>query len=541
MNALVGTGTLARLALRRDRIQLPVWLLALTVLQMATTSSVLGLYTDEAQRRTLAIAAARSPVSLVFNGIVSGSGTGATVMTQSFMVVAVVAALMSTLCVVRHTRQNEETGRAEMLGAGVVGRHAGLTAALLVAVGANVVLALLTTLVLVAYDLPVEGSLVAGAGVAAVGVVFAAVAAVTAQLAQTARAANGMAAAALGVAFLLRAAGDVTGTVTAGGTRNVSAWPSWLSPIGWGQQLRPYDDDNWAVLGLLAVALAGLTGAAFALTAHRDSGAGMLPQRPGPATAPRRLLSPLGLAWRLQRGLLLGWAVALAVTGGAYGGVGNELDDLLGGSDRAAELFEQLGGGGNLRDDYFAAMLGILGLISTGYSVQALLRMRSEEANGSLEPVLATGVSRPRWMAGHLVITALGTTALLLLAGFSAGLTYGLVAGDVSGALPELTGAGLVQAPAALALAGFVAAVFGGFPRAAVALAWSAFAVCLLLAQLGALLGLPQPVLDISPYTHLPKAPAAEVTATPLVLLLAVSAALAATGITLFRRRDLAL
>lgn len=391
MNVFAGTGTLARLALRRDRVQLPVWLLALTLVQAATISSVLGLYTDEAQRLALAVALARSPVSLVFNGIVSGTSVGATVMTQSFMVVAVAAALMSTLSVVRHTRQNEETGRAEVIGSGVVGRHAGLAAALLVAVGANVALGLLTTLVLIANDLPGDGSLVAGVGVAAVGIAFAAVAATSAQIAQTARAANGLAAAAVGLAFLLRAVGDITGDVTAGGTRNVSAWPSWLSPIGWAQQMRPYDDNNWSMLGLPALAFVGLVGVAFALTAHRDSGAGMLPQRPGPATAPRSLRSPLGLAWRLQRGVLLGWAVALTVTGGAYGAVGNELDDLLGSSDRAAELFEQLGGSANLRDAYFAAMLGIIGLLSSGYSVQALLRMRSEESNGSLEPVLATG------------------------------------------------------------------------------------------------------------------------------------------------------
>ncbi|MGH3993064.1 MAG: ABC transporter permease, partial [Pseudonocardiaceae bacterium] len=238
MSAFTGTRALVRLALRRDRIQLPVWLLALTLVQAATISSVLGLYTNQQQRVELAISSARSAVSLIFNGIVSGTGVGATVMTQSFLVVAVAAALMSTLCVVRHTRQNEETGRAELIGSGVVGRHASLTAALLVAVGANVALALLTTLVLIGNDLPVTGSLMAGTGVAAVGVAFAAVAAVTAQLAQTARAANGLAAAAVGVAFLLRAVGDVAGQVTDGGTRNVSAWPSWLSPIGWGQQMR---------------------------------------------------------------------------------------------------------------------------------------------------------------------------------------------------------------------------------------------------------------------------------------------------------------
>ena len=144
-------------------------------------------------------------------------------------------------------------------------------------------------------------------------------------------------------------------------------------------------------------------------------------------------------------------------------------------------------------------------------------------------------------MASHLVIAALGTTGLLLLAGFSAGLIYGLVSGEISRSLLELTGAALVQAPAALALASFVVAVFGGFPRAAVAVSWTAFTGCLLLGQLGALLDLPQAVLDISPYTHLPKVPVAEVTAAPLLTLFAVAVALTATGIALFRRRDLAL
>ncbi|MGH4014367.1 MAG: ABC transporter permease [Pseudonocardiaceae bacterium] len=542
MSAFTGTRALVRLALRRDRIQLPVWLLALTLVQAATISSVLGLYTNQQQRVELAISSARSAVSLIFNGIVSGTGVGATVMTQSFLVVAVAAALMSTLCVVRHTRQNEETGRAELIGSGVVGRHASLTAALLVAVGANVALALLTTLVLIGNDLPVTGSLVAGAGLAAVGVAFAAVAAVTAQLAQTARAANGLAAAAVGVAFLLRAVGDVAGQVTDGGTRNVSAWPSWLSPIGWGQQMRPYDENNWWVLGLLTVAFAGLVGVAFALTAHRDSGAGMLPERPGPAAAPDSLRSPLGLAWRLQRGVLLGWSVAVVVLGAAYGAAGNEVDDLIGSNDRAAELFEQLGGGGaTLLDTYFAAIMGVIGFFAAGYAVQTLLRMRGEEAGGSLEPVLAAAVSRPRWMLSHIIIAALGTIVLLLLAGCSAGLCYGLVAGELPGSITDLAGAALVRAPAVLALAGLVVAVFGLTPRAVVAASWAAFAVCVLIGQLGVLLDLPDAVLDISPFTHVPQVPVAEVTATPLLALLAVAAALTATGIALFGRRDLAL
>ncbi|MGH3992933.1 MAG: ABC transporter permease, partial [Pseudonocardiaceae bacterium] len=249
-----------------------------------------------------------------------------------------------------------------------------------------------------------------------------------------------------------------------------------------------------------------------------------------------------GLAWRLQRGVLLGWSVAVVVLGAAYGAAGNEVDDLIGSNDRAAELFEQLGGGGaTLLDTYFAAIMGVVGFLVAGYGVQALLRMRGEENGGSLEPVLATAVSRPRWMLSHITVAALGTTVLLLLAGLTAGLCYGLAAGGLPGSMIDLAGAALVRAPAVLALAGFVVAVFGLAPRVVVAASWAAFAVCVLIGQLGVLLDLPDAVLDISPFTHVPQVPVAEVTATPLLALLAVAATLTATGIALFGRRDLAL
>jgi ABC-2 type transport system permease protein len=541
MTAFTGTWRLVRLALRRDRVQLPLWLLGLVLIEASTVSSIVGLYPDEQERFSLAITSANSPVSLMTNGLVSGSSLGATTMTQGLSVLGLGVAFMSTLAVVRHTRQNEETGRAEMIGAGIVGRHASLTAALIVAVGANVVFAVLAALTLIANDLPVGSSVLAGASLGFVGIAFGAIAAVTAQISETARGANGMAAAAIGVAFLLRAVGDVAGKTVEEGTKTISAWPSWLSPIGWSQQTRAYDDDNWWVLGLFVVTVVGLVGLAFELTAHRDVGAGMRAVRPGAPAAAPSLLSPLGLAWRLQRGVLLGWAVAMVVLGATYGGIGDEIEEMVGDSDAMADYIEQLGGTGTLTENYFATTLLFAGIAASGYAIQTLLRMRSEEAADRVEPVLATSVSRARWMVSHIVIAVLGVVALVVLMGLSTGVTYGLVIGDVGGQVPTLVGAALVQAPAALALAGLAVAVFGLLPRRAVAIAWAAFALCLLIGQLGAILDLPQAMLNLSPFTHLPAAPADDVVATPLIMLLVVAAALLATGMTAFRRRDLAL
>jgi ABC-2 type transport system permease protein len=541
MNAFTGTGRLARLALRRDRIQLPVWILGLTALWAFSVSAVVDLYPSEEDRMTLAVVSANSPAALMGNGIVSGTSIGATVAAQALLFMLIAAAIMSTFAVVRHTRQNEETGRAELVGAGIVGRHASLTGALLVVGGANLVLALLSALVLIANGLPVGGSLISGAAIAAVGIVFAAIAAVAAQISGTSRGANGMAAGAVGVAFVLRAVGDAASTAVDASVRVVSAWPSWLSPIGWGQQVRPYDGDQWWVLSLFVVASAALVATAFVLASHRDVGAGLRAVPAGPAVAPRGLLSPMGLAWRLQRGVLLGWAIAMAFAGFTYGGLGNEVEELVGSSDQMAELVEEIAGGGDLVDAFFAFTFIMAGLAVAGYAVQALLRMRAEESSGRLEPVLATGVSRSRWMWTHVAIAALGSVGLLALLGLTTGFTFGLVAGDPATRVAELLPAALAQAPAALAVGGLVTAMFGLVPRWVIPLSWAALVLFVFAAMFGGLIGLPQALLDLSPFTHVPAAPSVDVSPGPLAALCLVAVAFVVVGLAWFRRRDLAL
>ena len=188
---------------------------------------------------------------------------------------------MSMFFVGRHTRGEEQSGRSELIGAAPVGRSAPLTAALLVVTAAQVLLGVLVALTMIGFDQPAAGSLALGASLTGVGLVFAGVAAVAVQIGQTTSAASGMVGAAIGGAYLLRAAGDVgDGTL------------SWLSPIGWGQAMRPFAGERWWPLALSLAAAAALAGAAFALRARRDEGAGLVEPRPGPATARRRADAP---------------------------------------------------------------------------------------------------------------------------------------------------------------------------------------------------------------------------------------------------------
>ena len=537
-----GTGHLIRLAVRRDRVQLPVWLAAITVVYTVSVSSLEGLYPTQQDLHVLAVSSAVSPVVLATNGLVSGDSLGAVVAAQTLMFLALAAGLMSTLAVVRHTRQNEETGRAELVGANVVGRRAMLTAALTVAAGANLVLTALLIVVSLAFGLPAAGAAALGIATGAAGLAFAAVAAVTAQIAEGARAANGLAGAALGTAFLLRAIGDSAGTVDPSGIRVTSMWLSWLSPIGWAQQIRPFDANTWWILQLFAVFVIVMVGLAYALTEHRDFGAGLMQSRPGPARAAERLPTASGLAWRLQRTTLLWWAVGLVILAATYGSVADEMNDFLDEGGGVADLMKQLGGGAEaLTDAYFAMTFLTLALLTSGYAVQSILRLHGEETSGRVESVLTTALGRVPWVLTHLGVVVIGVLILQLLVGIVSAVTYGAAIGDITGPATDLVPAALAYVPAIALVAATAVLCVGAIPRHGAAVAWGLFAVWLLIGQLGVLLDLPQFVLDLSPFTHVPALPAAPWRILPLAVLSVLAAATAAVGVFAMRRRDLVL
>ncbi|MDL4770638.1 MULTISPECIES: ABC transporter permease [Thermomonosporaceae] len=528
MSSLTGTRSLLRLGLRRDRIMIPVWILALLSSLFSTLGGYRGLYKTAAERQHFADGANGNSSTLAFYGPLHDPSLGGMTAWRMGALGAAFVGVMSVLLVIRHTRAEEEEGRLELVGAGVVGRRAALTAALLVAVLAALALGVLVMLGLASEG--VAGAVSTGVGWAAAGILFAAVGAVAAQVTENARAARGIGVGVIAAAYLLRAAGDAT---------EGAGWLTWLSPIGWIEQIRPYGGDRlWAALLPLAAA-ALLIAAAYALIEHRDLGAGLLAPRPGPAEAAPGLRSPLALAWRLQSGSLYGWACGFLVYGLVVGGIAKGIGDLVGGNSGTNDLITKMGGQSGLVDAFLVTCIGLMSAMASLYGVQAALRLRTEEGLQRVEPLLATAVGRVRWVAGHLLIALAGTVVMLLVSGLSIGLTYGASVGDLGGKVPELLGAVLVQTPAAWVAVGIGIALFGLAPRFSPA-AWAVVAGFLLLGQLGPVLDLGQAVMDLSPFTHVPKLPGGTMDATPLIVLTAIVAALIAAGLYGIRRRDIA-
>jgi len=523
----VGTWALVRLALRRDRWMLPSWILAFVFMAGAAVSASAGGWPDEASRVEAARAINESAAMVAMFGRVydpTSLGSLSMIKYTAFMTAAV--AILMIVVAVRHTRAEEESGRLEVLSGGRLGRNAPLTAALIVVFGASLILGLLTSVSLTAAGLPGTGSLAFGLGWGVTGMAFGAVAAVAAQITTESRSATGAALSVVAVTYMLRAVGDLADP-------GPSVF-SWLSPIGWNQQIRAYAGDRWWVFGLPLALCLVLVPVAFGLRARRDLGSGM--REPGAGPAFGALKGVWGLARRLHSRMLVVWGVWVVLFGALIGSLANSVADFLS-SDTMIEWLEKLGGTDVIEDAFISAEIGLVGIMISAYGVATVNRLRSEEVSGHAESLLGTSTTRIRWATSHYAAALMGVALLLTLLGFSCGIGAAASLGDAS-QIGRITLAGVAQIPAAWVMAGIALAVFGLMPKAAWA-TWVFLVAFIAIGVLGDTLGLPAWSTDISPFQHSPQLPLDSGSILPIVVLTVVAAVFAVAGYLGWRRRDL--
>jgi ABC-2 type transport system permease protein len=346
LTTLTGLWRLVRLILRRDRFRLTLWVLGLAGTTLASAASLPSLYSSELAIQGYVRTAGDNPAMVAFAGPGHGfddPNIGVILVNEVQLFTAIGLALMSIFLVNRNTRAEEDSEHAELIRSSVVGRHAPVAAAAIVIAGANLVIGVLLLLGFIGTGYPLAGSVALALSIAAVGLVFAGIAAVVAQFMSGGRATLGVSTAVLGVSFVLRAVGDIADNGL-----------SWLSPLGWGQAIRAYAGEAWWTLGLCVVGAAALVVLAFQLSIRRDLGSGLLPQRPGPAHAKPWLLSPIGLAVRLQRGSLIGWTIGMAVLGAVYGSIGEDIEQMIEDNPALADYMAQIEGV-SITDAFYAS------------------------------------------------------------------------------------------------------------------------------------------------------------------------------------------
>lgn len=535
-DGFTGTTKLVRLILRLDRIKLGLWLLGLLTLIGITPFSLKAVLEAEAEAEGAtieevlveqAILLETNGASIALQGPPDALDTfGGRYAFEIGAFTLAIVALMNILLIARHTRAEEESGRAELVRAAAVGRWSALAAVGIVAIVTNLVLGLGTSLVFIADGLNAGRSLLYGVSLTLCGLLFAAIALIWVQVFEYGRAATGMSLAGLAAAFALRAIGDVRDN-----------WLSLLSPLGWVQAINPFGDVTvWPFIVSL-VAVTASVGLAVVLVGRRDVGAGLIEQRPGPAEAKSSLVNPVGFAWRLQRSMLVWWTVGAAFMGAIYGSVISAIDDFVEDNEAMRDVLEGLGMSGDaLRDGFITVILSMIAIIATAGVIQSLLRPRGEELAGRAEPVLAGAISRRAWLSSHVVLTALAAPVFMAAAGLGLAITDALVVGQFTEPGETLMAA-MVRVPALWAVGGIGILLYGWVRRFSLGV-WAVFAAVAIVFLFGELLRLPDQAMNLSPIRHVTHLPGGDQGWLSVIVLCAIAAITAAAGITLFARRD---
>jgi ABC-2 type transport system permease protein len=527
--------------LRRDRWQLTAWVAAIGLMTLFSASAVLSEYDTDAVRIGVLKIAVANPSVLVVRGLASGSSAGAVIAFEVLSFITILACFMNTLLAVRHSRTDEESGRAELVSATRAGRIAPTVATAIEGIIANALVIVVVALALMAAGLEPTGSVVFALGVGGAGLAFLGVGLICSQIFSTSRGANGAATALIGLAYVLRGAADAGGTIHADGYTMTSSWITWLSPIGWAEQMVPYVDNVvWPfVLGVGVLVV--LFAATIALQTVRDSGAGLVAARVGRPYASGALRGPISLAWRLQRNSIISWGIGALLLALFVGAIAANAGKTIGGDASVSSVIKSLvpGGSGEITRIVIAALMGVLGLVVAGCVLQVVMRLRQEEALGTAETVLATPVGRIRWYVSYLWIALVAAVVILALSGVLAGLLL-VQNGGKAELFGQAVGAALAQLPAVVIYIGVLGLVFAVIPRATIPVGWALFGIGIFIGEFGGMMKLPQWVRDISPTTHTPAVPLAGVDWSGAWWMVAIAVVTALVGAILVRRRDVA-
>ncbi|MBV9254910.1 MAG: hypothetical protein JO054_11805 [Actinobacteria bacterium] len=496
-----------------------------------TAKGYVATYPDLAGRQKIAALVQRNPAFQAINGIARRLETpGGYVTWRVGGVLMVVVAAWAAVATTRVLRGDEDLGRADIVRSGAVTGRQVEVATLASLTGAVGLVASSVFAGLLSARLALAGSALLSAAVCLSGLLFVAVAAVTSELFAPRRRANQVAVTFLGACFAIR--------VIADGTRGLG-WLRWCTPLGWAEQTHPFSGDVVWPLALLATLAAGLTALALTLQRNRDVGAGALfSDRPARSRL-TLLASPTQFAVRSELSAVLVWCASVGAYAVIVGLLAKDFSSFVstskGFKDVAARLttttLTSPAGFLALIFTFFAPPIALMGVFQIGAA-------RSEEGEGHVEMVLATAITRRRWLIGRVAVGVGAVVVTALVAGLLAWTGTAIKGGGVG--LGSMMRASINMLPAALLFLALAVAAFGLRPRLTVAVSAGAVAATYLLQLIGALVKAPTWVLDLSPFHHLAAVPIAPMNGTAAAVMLALAAALLAVGVVGFNRRDVA-
>lgn len=524
------TKTLAGLVWRRDRVQIPIWVLSIVLFTISIAAAFPALYPSGPERQIIA-QTFTNPALISMLGPAYGIDNyhlGAIMAHQMMLFTMVVVAIMNIMLTIRHTRRDEERGRIEVIQSLPVGRLANAASTMLVLAVTNVVIGLACSIglgLLGLEGMDWTGSFFYGGALTVTGLVFSASTLLFAQLTETSRGAMAYSFGFLGLSYLLRAVGDISSEVL-----------SLISPLGLVLRAQVYVNNYFWPLGLAFLGVVLLTLLALRLNMLRDLEAGLVAAKPGPRHASRFLESPLGLVLRLERTTIIGWTIGMFILGASYGSVFGDVDEFV----QTSELYQQMLpdiAGATVIGQFVAMLLSVMAMMAAVPALLVILKLRAEERANRTEQLLASAVPRTKLMGSFLgvaVVTAFIMQIVSVL-GLWAG-AYAVVEDPFS--LGSALQGALVYVPVIWILIGLAAFLIGFAPKAA-NLTWLYLGYTFFAIYFGSLLKVPEWIRKLSPWGHIPNVPLESVSPATVFTITVLSIALMGLGLYGYNRRDI--
>lgn len=520
---------LIRFIFRRERVITSLWLFFLVFITVAIALALDNIYGGNSG--ALMAESMKNPAMVAMMGPVYGADnytTGAMNSNMMLLFTVIAVALMNIFFVVRHTRRDEERGRAEIIRSLPVNRLTSLCAVMTAASIINLALSVLSGIglaVIGVESMDFVGSMLYGAALGVSGLYFAAVAALFAQLFSNARAVSGAASVFLGICYIVRAAGDI-------GNETLAL----ISPLGLILRVQAYVNNYWQPVLIVFLQTVLITVLAFYLNSKRDMNQSLISAKPGKKTASPMLCSPLGLAFRLTRTVLISWFIGMFIFGAAYGSVMSDLENFI----RDNEFFAQImpaAEGHSMTETFITVLMAVLSMVSAIPAVNIMLRLRGEEKRNRAEHILTGTVTRTRYMAGYFIIS-LASSFIMLFAS-----VFGLWSASIA-VMEEVISFGalfkamMVYLPALWITISVTVFIIGLLPDLT-SIAWIFLGYSFFSVYMGRVMQFPDWVKKLSPFGYIPQLPLEEINYAVLAVLTAIAVILTAAGFFFYAKRDI--
>ncbi len=519
-----GTARLIQFYFRRGWVTRVFWLLTPALLAISAVSSYIPMFATQQELSAFVDESILNPAVAAIHGFILSKDIPSLVAWNIKTISLIVLGIFNILAMTKILRGEEESGRAEILMSGMVGRQAPFAASSILSLSTNVLMGLLTFITMLAFGLPVAGSLSLSLLFVVGGCLFASLGAITSQLFSAKRMASSAAIGFLGAFYAISFLNNLSAN---------NNFASYITPFRWFFIIRPFDGNHlgFLLVGVLAVVV--FTFIALFLADKRDVGEGMIHPKTGRKDAAPSFRNEWALDWRQHFGSLLTWTIVLGVFSFGVGNVNTLVSDMLGEQSTLASWMSMFG---EPQEAFLSLMLFVFTLFVAAYGIVAAGKLHLEESDGRAELLLGTPMKRIGWMLSHVLFSVFGSVVLLIVIGCSTTIGSVMSGGSTGDFLPILSKA-LYKLPAIWTISGIAVLFFSLLPKISGALSWSLFSLFIVIQLFWEMGILPGTAFLLTPLGQI--YPTQPQTAQTFLTLAAISIVLYVVGFIGFKNRDL--